>query len=153
MKTLNPFPYTDTSAAEDFLKHCGKTINCSWWAISPYQIIISHWAEYFCLNVFKVVSCRFVVSGKGLRFYLHKFYLIQFESGIPHYKYMYIRHQCWYKPPLYRHLLQFDIHQYLLKQLYTGAFTISHICYDASFCNIIYKQRVLESYRLLFCKW
>ena len=71
---LNPFP-----AADDCWKHCDKSRNCSIRTISSFVTMCSTFFSNntyilsdflgFCLDVFKVVCCRFVICGKGLSKY------------------------------------------------------------------------------------
>ena len=67
----------EASAADGFWKHCDKRRNCSKQAISPFATMFStffsnytfiYWyCPSFCLDIFRVVGCRFVVCRKGLK--------------------------------------------------------------------------------------
>ena len=74
----------DAIAAVEFWKYCGKSRNCSWWAISPLATMFStsfnNYAIFygnfsgFCHYV--LVCCRFVVCEKGLNIhYFSSFHL------------------------------------------------------------------------------
>ena len=69
----------DSSAADNFYQHCGKSRNCSQWALSQcfqlFLIIVPLFIDIFhsfCQALFKVTCCKLVVCGKALntRFYL-----------------------------------------------------------------------------------
>ena len=75
--TLSHIQMFSDAPATDFWKHCGKWRNCSSWAISPFATMFStlfnnlvflySYFPLFCIDVFKVICCRFAVCGKELR--------------------------------------------------------------------------------------
>ena len=65
----------EAPAAEECWRHYCKRMNCAWRAISPFattfqvnsiiKLVYTDF-QYFCLHVFKVVFCSFVVCRKGI---------------------------------------------------------------------------------------
>ena len=65
LETLfNPFPNKDASTADGFWKHCATMFST---LFNNYTYIFRAF-PCFCLVVFKVVCCTFVVCAKGLTF-------------------------------------------------------------------------------------
>ena len=93
---FNPFPHIDAFWHLElqkiaFWKHGNKKRNCSKQAISPFVTMFSNlfnyctfiWSELinFFGSVFKVVSCRFFVCGKGFSKQLNQLFKLSNNTG------------------------------------------------------------------------